>query len=194
MGWLADFDHVSRFYDWLPIPTDPAPVREALEGLEGPALDLGGGTGRFTKRLHPERKPRLLVDPSRGMLQRARRTGRHVAPVQGHGDRLPLPTGSIAAATVTEAFHHFAPGEEAILTELARVLRSDGALAIQEIDPGRRLGRAIELGESLIGFDSVFRSPKQLCELVETAFQDVTVERTGSFTYLVTACTPLRET
>lgn len=193
MGWLADFDHVSRFYDWLPIPTDPEPVRKALAGVEGPALDLGGGTGRFTRRLHPDREPRLLVDPSRGMLVRARKAKRDLVPVQADGARLPLPDASIAAVTITEAFHHFAPEESEVLADVARVLQENGALAIQEIDPTRWLGRAIEIGEGLIGFDSVFRAPEELSALVEPFFQDVDVQRTGSFTYLVTACSPLRE-
>lgn len=188
---MARFDRLARVYDWIPIPTHPERVREATANVHGPAVDLGGGTGRFTARLHPDREPRLLVDASAGMLARARRAGRPVAPVQADGARLPLADDAVGAITVTEAFHHFAPHQREVLAEAARVLLPGGVLAVEEIDPGRWLGRAVELGENLLmRFGSRFREPDELRRLAEASFADVETERTGSFTYLLRAREP----
>jgi ubiquinone/menaquinone biosynthesis C-methylase UbiE len=188
---VVGFDRLARIYDLFPIPTHPDRVGEALAGVEGPAVDLGGGTARFTERIHADREPRLVTDPSAGMLTRARQAGRPVAPVQADGAQLPLDDGSVGAISVTEAFHHFDPNQRAIVAEAARVLRPDGVLAIEEIDPSRLLGKAIELGENhVLGFGSVFLEPEALAALVREAFEDVHVEGTGSFTYLVEAREP----
>lgn len=185
MGWLADFDRVSRVYDLLPIPTHPEALAERLEGLEGPLVDVGGGTGRFTERLVGE--PRLVLDPSAGMLARARERG--LGAVRGVGQAAPLASGTVGAVTVTEAFHHF-EDQRAVLREAARVLRGDGVLLIEEIDPTSLLGRAVELGEHLIGFQSTFLEPGELAADAAEVFEAVTVEATGPLTYLLEARTP----
>lgn len=192
---MARFDRIARVYDLLPIPTHPQVLRDVTADVEGPGLDLGGGTGRFTEAMHPERSPRLLADPSPGMLERARRTGRRVAPLRADGARLPLADDAIGAVTVTEAFHHFAPHQAAIVDEIARVLRPDGVLVVEEIDPDRLLGRLIELGENLVlRFGSRFLEPAELASLVEPRFARVRTERTGSFSYLLEAREPTQPT
>jgi ubiquinone/menaquinone biosynthesis C-methylase UbiE len=188
---LARFDRLARIYDLLPIPTQPDTVRQTLADLDGPGLDLGGGTGRFTGSLHAERSPRVLADRSRGMLARARRAERSVAPILADGVDLPLADASVGAVTVTEAFHHFAPHQEAIVAELARVLRPEGGFAVQEIDPGHPIGRAIELGENVVmRFGSRFLAPEDLTAMIERHFDDVQTHDTGAFTYLVEARQP----
>lgn len=190
MAWLSDFDRVSSIYDLLPIPTHPEVLRDRVAGVEGPFVDLGGGTGRFTVEIHRPTAFPIVLDPSEGMLGKAHRTGRPVRPVQGIGQTMPFEDDALGAITVTEAFHHFAPEQPGVVAEAARVLRDDGVLLIEEIDPTRLLGRAIELGEHLIGFDSVFLAPAELERIASEAFGEVAVERTGSFTYLVEARRP----
>ncbi len=188
---MAEFDLVSRFYDLLPIPTHPDALRARLEGQEGPFVDLGGGTGRFTNRMHPPAELSLVLDASGGMLARARQTGRDLVPIRGLGETMPFGDDVLGGITVTEAFHHFAPDQPGVVAEAARVLRDDGVLLIEEIDPTRPLGRLIEFGEHVIGFGSVFLSPAELERIVQTCFGTVTVETTGRFTYLVEARDPL---
>lgn len=187
---MVSFDPIARIYDGLPIPTHPESVAQALEDAPSPGMDLGGGTGRFTQAMHPQREPRLLVDASAGMLARARRAKREVRPVQAEAECLPFPDDAIGAVTITEAFHHFAPNEALVLAEVARVLHPEGALAIEEIDPSRWLGKAIALGERFVGFGSVFRKPQQLKALAAPLFASTRIERTGSFTYLLVARGP----
>lgn len=184
---MARFDLISRFYDWLPIPTHPSELRDHLASAKGPVVDLGGGTGRFTERIFtPDQQP-MVLDPSQGMLARNRRAGRSVSPVLGLGQAMPFPDESIGAIVVTEAFHHFAPHQQAVVEEAARVLRPDGRLVIEEIDPTRALGRLVDWGERLLAFGSNFLEPDELVELLETRFDQVAWERTGSFTYLCAA-------
>lgn len=189
---MVGFDRLAPIYDLFPIPTHPERVREAIGDVRGPAVDLGGGTGRFSTELHPGRDPVVVADASRGMLTQARRRGRALAPVLADGARLPVASGAIAAVTATEAFHHFAPRQQEVLAEAARVLRKDGVLVVEEIDPSRLLGRLIELGENLaLRFGSVFHEPDELARAAREVFADVRTERTGSFTYLVEAREPV---
>lgn len=188
---MAEFDLVSRFYDLLPIPTHPATIRERLAGQAGPVVDLGGGTGRFTGEMHPSTATSIVLDASQGMLARGRGAGRSHHPVRGLGETMPFEDGALGGITVTEAFHHFAPDQPGVVAEAARVLRDEGVLLIEEIDPTRPLGRLIEFGEHVIGFGSVFLSPAELERIVQTRFETVTVETTGRFTYLVEARDPL---
>lgn len=187
---MARFDLLARVYDWLPIPNHPERVRERLEAAPGPRLDVGGGTGRAAVGIHGDHDP-VLVDASSGMLARARRAGRAVRPVRGLGQALPFADASFGAATATEAFHHFAPDQTRVVDEVARVLAPDGVFVVEEIDPDRLLGRAVELGENLLlRFGSVFHAPDALADLVGRCFDRVETERTGSFTYLVEARRP----
>jgi ubiquinone/menaquinone biosynthesis C-methylase UbiE len=187
---VVGFQTLAPVYDLFPIPTHPETVAEAIADVEGPGVDLGGGTGRFTGTLHPDREPPLLVDATPSMLARARAEDRPVHPIAADGAHLPFPDDAVGALTVTEAFHHFQPHQERVLAETARVLDPEGVLAVEEIDPDRWLGRAIELGERLIGFGSVFLTPDELAAMAEPHFGSVTVEPTGSFTYLLEAREP----
>lgn len=187
MSWLTDFDIVSRVYDVLPIPTHPDALRDRLD-TQGPFVDLGGGTGRFTEAMHGVDGESLVADPSRGMLAKAGKRG--LRAVQSTGTALPFPDASVGAITVTEAFHHFAPAQDAVLGEVHRVLREDGVLLIEEIDPTRWSGRLLEFGEHVIGFDSVFLAPDELEAKAATRFEDTTTTRTGHLTYLLEARGP----
>lgn len=185
--WFTDFDIVSRVYDVLPIPTHPEPIRERLD-TQGPFVDLGGGTGRLTQALHGEQAGSIVADASRGMLAKAKRRG--LGTVQATGQALPFPDASLGAVTITEAFHHFAPHQDAVMGEIQRVLREDGVLLIEEIDPTRWSGRILEFGEHLIGFQSVFLESPELEAKAKPRFASTSTTRTGRFTYLLEARGP----
>lgn len=188
---MARFDLIARVYDLLPIPTHVEAVAQRTHGLPTPRLDIGGGTARFSQALHPDVERPVVLDPSPGMLARARRAGRRIDPVQGLGQEAPFPDDTFGAVTITEAFHHTAPHQAELLDEIARILHPDGRLVIEEIDPHRFLGRAVELGENLIlRFGSVFLTPGELGDLLRDRFDQVSVERTGSFTYIAQAQDP----
>lgn len=185
---MARFDLLASIYDLLPIPTHVEAVAQRTRGLPDPRLDIGGGTARFTQALHEGARRPVVLDASPGMLHRARKAGRDVAGVRGLGQHAPFPDDTFGAVTITEAFHHFAPDQAEVLAEIARILQPEGRLVIEEIDPHRFLGRAVELGENLLmRFGSVFLTPGEMGDLVGDRFDEVAIERTGSFTYVVEA-------
>ncbi|HEY0004364.1 MAG TPA: class I SAM-dependent methyltransferase [Pyrinomonadaceae bacterium] len=93
-------------------------------------LDLGCGTGRFSEALAVHFDAEVIgIDPSKKMLEQARRKLRHrrVRYEPGCGEAIPLPNNSVDLIFMSMIFHHF---EHPILAarECRRVLR-DGATA-----------------------------------------------------------------
>jgi ubiquinone/menaquinone biosynthesis C-methylase UbiE len=182
-----DFDGVARYYDLVPVPTHPRRLRRALSGTAGWLLDLGGGTGKFTVRMmDPARHRAIVIDPARRMLEKGVRKGRPFAAVQGRGERLPLRDATMGVVVITEAFHHFGDAQEAVLAEVARVLRAGGRIVVEEPDPSRLLGRLFVRGERWEGMSSVFRTPRELKRMVAPWFEDVHYGRSGFLTYILT--------
>ncbi|MBW2295022.1 MAG: class I SAM-dependent methyltransferase, partial [Deltaproteobacteria bacterium] len=86
-------------------------------------LDLGCGTGLFTRRIREELRDTRVVgcDFSSGMLQRASRTHAEVEWVRGNALELPFAEECFDTVISTEAFHWFAHPREAI-AEIHRAL------------------------------------------------------------------------
>jgi SAM-dependent methyltransferase len=91
-------------------------------------LDLAAGTGKLTRLLVPTGARMIAVEPvdeMRALLEQ------HVPAsvvLAGTAEAIPLPDGSVEAATVAQAFHWFRVDEA--LRELHRVLRPGGGLAV----------------------------------------------------------------
>ena len=186
-----DFDSVAWCYDRVPVPTHPKHLAPRMKQVQGPIVDLGGGTGKYTMRILSEgHKPTIVVDPARKMLAKGRRKGRDIGFIQAMGESLPIPDSSVAGVVITEAFHHFGRSQPQVVKEIARILRSDGLLLIEEPDPGRFFGRLMAWGERLQGMSSVFHRPAGLVAMLEPCFGSVTVHRTGWFTYAVECRNP----
>lgn len=88
--------------------------------------DLGSGTGFFTDAVAPHVGEVIAIDVQSGMHAYYREKGVpvEVALVTGTVDHLPLATGSVDTAFSTMTYHEFA--SDAALSDLHRVLRSDG--------------------------------------------------------------------
>ena len=90
--------------------------------------DLAAGTGKFTRRLVQLGAAVVAVEPVEGMRDQLRQVLPAVEAVDGTAEKIPLPDASVDVVTVAQAFHWFdAP---VALTEIARVLRPGGGLAI----------------------------------------------------------------
>ena len=91
-------------------------------------VDVGSGTGKFTRALAPLGTARVAVEPTRGM----REVFRHVVPdvpvLDGTAEDLPLPDSFADAIVCAQAFHWFRP--RATLQEFARVLRPHGGVGL----------------------------------------------------------------
>ncbi len=110
----------------------PGYAEAALDAVGLPAdavvLDLAAGTGKLTRQLAPRFARVIAVEPLDGMRDVLERVVPGAEAIAGSADSIPLPDDSVDGIFVAEAFHWFATDET--LREAARVLRSDGTLAI----------------------------------------------------------------
>lgn len=110
---------------------DDLPLAEARV-----VLDLGAGTGKFTKilaaRIAESRgphTPRLFaVEPVREMADRLAERGLAVELRAGSAEAIPLPDGSVDLVCCAQSFHWF--DYEPASAEIDRVLAPDGYLAL----------------------------------------------------------------
>lgn len=91
-------------------------------------LELGPGTGKFTRALADWNGRILGVEPTDGMRRVFRRTLPDADVVAGTADAIPLRDGSVDHVVVAQAFHWFP--QPSSLSEIARVLRPHGGLGL----------------------------------------------------------------
>jgi SAM-dependent methyltransferase len=91
-------------------------------------LDLAAGTGKLTRQLVPRFARVIAVEPLEGMRAVLERVVPDVDVHAATADAIPMADGAVDAVFVGEAFHWFAT--DAVLREIARVLRPRGTLAI----------------------------------------------------------------
>jgi SAM-dependent methyltransferase len=137
------FKLVASVYDSLRT-TDEAPVRRIRELLpDSPlvGLDLGCGTGRYSRLLIdmlPDGSLLAASDPSAAMLAelQAGCDGQaSVVPLRCTAEELPIRTGSLDLITAFNSVHHF--DLRRFLAEVARVLRPDGRLFVYTRTPAQ---------------------------------------------------------
>ena len=103
-------------------------VEELGIGLGSRVVDLGAGTGKWT-RLLVERGARVYaVEPVPGMRHELLAAVPEAEVLEAPAEAVPLPDGAVDAVTAAQSFHWFdAP---AALAECARLLRPGGGLAM----------------------------------------------------------------
>ncbi|MFW5918042.1 MAG: class I SAM-dependent methyltransferase [Haloferacaceae archaeon] len=184
-GDVGFFDRIPPLYDLFMWPADPGPFRRAFDGADRPIrrlIDLGGGTGRAAAALDGPDDPDecVVVDLSRGMLQRASRGG--LPAVLGDARRLPVAADAVDAVTIVDALHHM-PDRETVLRECARILAPGGVLVVRDFDPGTVRGSGLALAERAVGFGSRFVRPDALVDAVAEVGLDAHVlDRGFAFT------------
>jgi ubiquinone/menaquinone biosynthesis C-methylase UbiE len=121
-------------------PAYPDALISRLFALAGSApahvLDLGAGIGHLSLPL-AERGHRVsAVEPAQAMLKRleARAEGLQIACLHATAEDLPLEAASVDLVVIADALHFFDAHRTG--TELARVLRKRGALAILQVEFG----------------------------------------------------------
>ena len=161
------FDRFAGVYDAFMPAADATELRKGFGHADRPVervVEVGGGSGRAARDVGA-----TVVDPAEGMLRRARKRG--LETVRGSADRLPLRDASVDAVTIVDALHHF-PNHSMALSEAARVLRPGGVLVVREFDRSTRRGRALELAEAAVMFDSRFYTATELESAIERAGLD----------------------
>ena len=136
------FERVAVVYESLRT-TDEAPVRrigQLLPDHPVTALDIGCGTGRYTRllrRLLPEGSRLVASDVSAAMLVQLEAGddghARGVVPLLSAAEELPLRTASLDVVTAFNCVHHFDLAR--FLAAVARVLQPGGQLFIYTRTP-----------------------------------------------------------
>jgi len=114
-------------------PSYPAEAIEVLraEAGVGPGkrvCDLAAGTGKLTRLLVTTGADVVAIEPVPGMRDQLAEVLPDIDVFDGTAEAIPLHDDSVDAVTVAQAFHWFKFDEA--LTEIRRVLRPGGALAI----------------------------------------------------------------
>jgi ubiquinone/menaquinone biosynthesis C-methylase UbiE len=110
-------------------PTYPAAALEWMIPTNARvAVDVGAGTGKFTRLLHEVGLDVTAVDPDAGMLQQLRSSVPGVATLEGTAEHIPLPDSSADVVTFAQAWHWV--DDSLGFPEVGRVLRDGGTLAL----------------------------------------------------------------
>ncbi len=139
----TSFGQVADDYDRV----RPGPPDAALDWLVPPgceaAVDLGAGTGLFTRALRSRVTRVTAVEPDERMraVLAARSPGVRV--VAGSGEVIPLPDASADAVFVSSAWHWLDP--DRAVPEIARVLRDGGRLGVIWTGRDRQAGWVADL-------------------------------------------------
>jgi SAM-dependent methyltransferase len=91
-------------------------------------MDLGAGTGKFTKLLARLGAEVTAVEPVDAMRERLVQAVPGLCALPGAAEDIPLDDASVDVVTCAQAFHWFA--NEAALREIHRVLRAGGRLGL----------------------------------------------------------------
>jgi SAM-dependent methyltransferase len=91
-------------------------------------LDLGAGTGKFTRRLLATGANIIAIEPVEEMLAQLVRTVPTVAARSGTAEKIPVNDGAVDSVVCAQSFHWFA--NETALAEIHRVLRPGGSLGL----------------------------------------------------------------
>jgi SAM-dependent methyltransferase len=92
------------------------------------AIELGAGTGKFTRLLVETGADVIAAEPSVAMLERLCRELPGVTALRARAEAIPLADASADAVICAQAFHWFASA--ASLAEIHRVLRPGGVLGL----------------------------------------------------------------
>ncbi|MGN5477362.1 class I SAM-dependent methyltransferase [Cupriavidus basilensis] len=114
-------------------PEYPEGIGDWLRGTLGlgpgkTVVDLGAGTGKFTRRLAATGAAVIAVEPVDEMRAQLSAALPAVQAVAGTAEAIPLPDASVDAVVCAQAFHWFA--NEHAMAEIRRVLRPGGTLGL----------------------------------------------------------------
>ena len=128
-----DYDQISQIYDDVR-QADLDLIHAFLEQLQFDAasrvLDIGCGTGNYTGLLQKVTGAELFgVDPSQGMLDRARRKNPQITFRQAEAASLPFSNGFFDFIYMTDVIHHI-PDVAALFAEVHRVLKPCGSICV----------------------------------------------------------------
>ena len=127
-GFAAEAATYVRGRPDYPVELLPWLERELRIGPGKTAVDLGAGTGKFTRLLARTAATVVAVEPIAQMRARLAAEQPTIRTLQGTAEAIPLAAGSVDAVVCAQAFHWFATA--AALREIRRVLCPGGRLGM----------------------------------------------------------------
>jgi SAM-dependent methyltransferase len=129
---VRGFDRAAEAYE-RGRPDYPAPAVRYLGRVlairpHRTVVELGSGTGKFTRALARLGCAVVAVEPTPGMRRVFARELPHVAVLPGAAESIPFPDGAADAVVAAQAFQWFR--HRRALREIARVLRPGGGLGL----------------------------------------------------------------
>jgi SAM-dependent methyltransferase len=104
-------------------------LRDDLELRDGKSvLELGAGTGKFTRMIAATGARVIALDPVAEMLDRLAAQWPSMSALRGQAENIPLASATCDAVICAQSFHWFA--SPASLAEIRRVLRPGGVLGL----------------------------------------------------------------
>jgi SAM-dependent methyltransferase len=159
---VAGFDRAADVYERArpdyPVAAVGHLARVLPLGRGSTVVELGSGTGKFTRALLPLRTTLVAVEPTRGMREVFARTVPTVPVLDGTAEAMPIPDAFADAVVCAQAFHWFRP--RPALREIRRVLRPRGGLGLvwnTRDDSVRWSRRLTEIVEARRGRTPVWR-------------------------------------
>jgi len=145
----------------------------ALDGREL-LLDVAAGTGHAARELAPRVRAAVALDLTPAMLEAgkaaaARRGIENVVFMRGDASALPFLDGSFTIVVCRYALHHFAD-RDAVMSEIARVLRPYGRLGLADLVADEHADRA----DAQNAIERM-RDPSHVCALSASGLQALIV-------------------
>ena len=183
---VEGFDRAADAYERGRPGYPPDAIGAVVEALGiGPGrrvLELGSGTGKFTRTLLGTGAGLVAVEPTRAMRRVFGQMVPEVPLLAAQAERLPFRDATVDAVVAAQAFHWFAT--PAAVDEIARVLRPGGGLGLlwntrdESVAWRARLGALMNDGSSEApipryrsgGWRSVFRGRREFTSLVHRRF------------------------
>ena len=122
------FGSAASLYERIRPSYPEAAVEWLLPAGTPRVVDLGAGTGKFTRLIAARGVDVTAVDPSAGMLEQLRAALPGVPALQGSAEQIPLPDSSVDAVLVAQAWHWVDVPRASV--EVARVLKPGGRLGV----------------------------------------------------------------
>jgi SAM-dependent methyltransferase len=165
----TSFGSVAESYDGARPVSAPGAVEWLLPPAAVDVVELGAGTGRFTRQLTPRVPNVIATDPDQRMLDVLQRNSPGISTIVAHAEEIPLPDASVDAVLASEAWHWFDP--ERAPREIARLLR-----------PGGRVGTAGTVLDPEVDFVGELVALLLTDRGVHPPWEDIAAPLTGPFT------------
>lgn len=154
----ASFDKVAYIYDFFMISNrlyKEKIVADFLKPLDSKEiLDIGGGTGRYSKYLTSLGAKSLLIDVSRKMTDKIKDRSR-ITVVNEDFLTAEIPDNFFDAVIICDVYHHI-ENKILLIEKIRDCLKKDGVLVIYDFDLRNIFTRCLKLFEEFIFKEKLF--------------------------------------